>query len=229
MRLATRSAPRTACASAVPRARVAVTCCAPMPPRAASSPASSQPLRGAAAADPSSLSNPGEARVVHADLALCVDFGARRVVGTAALRVRAEAAAVPQLRLDTRGLRVASATWRSCDAEGRYDAAAAAVDAAFAVGEEQGALGAPLSVALPPGLAQGATGVVTLTFATSPQSSACQWLEPAQTAGGKHPYLFTQCQAIHARALLPVQDSPAAKLTCAPACVAQNPYYSAAH
>ena len=35
---------------------------------------------------------------------------------------------------------------------------------------------------------------------------------PSQTAGGAHPYLFTQCQAIHARALLPCQDSPAAKL-----------------
>ena len=37
---------------------------------------------------------------------------------------------------------------------------------------------------------------------------------PSQTAGGAHPYLFTQCQAIHARALLPCQDSPAAKMTC---------------
>jgi leukotriene-A4 hydrolase len=173
-----------------------------------------QPLRGSAACDPSSLSNPGEARVTHADLALCVDFAARRVVGTAALRVRAEVSAVAHLRLDTRGLRVASATWRACDADGAFSSDASATDAAFTLGDEQGALGSPLTVALPPGLPQGATGVVTLAFATSPESSACQWLQPAQTAGGKHPYLFTQCQAIHARALLPVQDSPAAKLTC---------------
>ena len=180
-----------------------------MPPRA-----HAQPLLGASATDPSSLSNPGEARVVHADLALCVDFAARRVVGTAALRVRAEVAGVAQLRLDTRALTVAAATWRACDADGGFASDTSACDAAFALGDEQGALGAPLSVTLPPGLQQGATGVVTLAFATSPHSSACQWLEPAQTAGGKHPYLFTQCQAIHARALLPVQDSPAAKLTC---------------
>ena len=163
-------------------------------------------VRAAAVDDPSSQSNPAEARVVHADLALCVDFGSRRVVGTAALRVRAEVAGVQQLRLDTRDLRISSATWQSASSD--------AAPAAFSVADAHPTLGACLTVALPPGLAAGATGVVTLAFATSPDSSACQWLTPEQTAGGQHPYLFTQCQAIHARSLLPVQDCPAAKLTC---------------
>lgn len=34
-----------------------------------------------------------------------------------------------------------------------------------------------------------------------------------QTVGKKYPYLFSQCQAIHARAFCPCQDSPAIKLT----------------
>ncbi len=60
-------------------------------------------------------------------------------------------------------------------------------------------------MSLPPGLAPGARLRLGVRFTTSPTSSAVQFLEPQQTAGGQHPYLFTQCQAIHARSLVPCQ------------------------
>ena len=50
-------------------------------------------------------------------------------------------------------------------------------------------------------------------YATSPESSALQWLPKECTAGKKLPYLFSQCQAIHARALVPCADTPSAKFT----------------
>lgn len=50
-------------------------------------------------------------------------------------------------------------------------------------------------------------------FRTSPTASALQWLAPPQTAGGKEPYLFSQCQAIHARSVFPCQDSPECRIT----------------
>jgi leukotriene-A4 hydrolase len=59
----------------------------------------------------------------------------------------------------------------------------------------------------------GAVHQVTIHYQTTKESSALQWLPPAQTVGRVHPYLFTQCQAIHARSLVPCQDRPGVKMT----------------
>jgi aminopeptidase N len=55
----------------------------------------------------------------------------------------------------------------------------------------------------------------TLTFRTSPEATALQWTAAEQTAGGKHPFLFSQCQDINARSLFPCQDSPSVRFTYA--------------
>lgn len=87
--------------------------------------------------------------------------------------------------------------------------------AEWALLDPVGALGAPLRVSLPSPAPRGASRRLRVAFQTAPTSTALQWLEPGQTAGGKLPYLFTQCQAIHARSLVPCQDTPGAKLTYA--------------
>jgi leukotriene-A4 hydrolase len=54
-----------------------------------------------------------------------------------------------------------------------------------------------------------------LTYSTGPgsASSALQWLSPAQTSSGKYPFVLSQCQAIHSRSLLPLQDTCQCKVT----------------
>lgn len=54
---------------------------------------------------------------------------------------------------------------------------------------------------------------VTVEYRTTEASSALQWLPPEQTASKKYPYMFTQCQAIHGRSLVPCQDIPGVKFT----------------
>jgi leukotriene-A4 hydrolase len=54
---------------------------------------------------------------------------------------------------------------------------------------------------------------LAIEYATSPRAPALQWLAPSQTAGGRHPYLFSQGQAILTRSWIPTQDSPGIRQT----------------
>jgi len=73
-------------------------------------------------------------------------------------------------------------------------------------------LGTKISVPIPSELRkEGDTFSVLFTYKTSPEASAIQWLSKEATADKQFPYVFTQCQAIHARSLLPCQDTPGVK------------------
>jgi aminopeptidase N len=52
-----------------------------------------------------------------------------------------------------------------------------------------------------------------IELTTSSNASALQWMTPAQTIGGEHPFLYTQCEALHARSIFPCQDSPSIRFT----------------
>ncbi|HVP62279.1 MAG TPA: M1 family metallopeptidase [Myxococcaceae bacterium] len=122
-----------------------------------------------------------------------VDFAGRMVRATATLSFDRGGGPVD---LDSRGLEVQEVT----APDGR--------PLRFEVGAPEPILGERLRVELPAGV-----DTCVIRYRTGPEASALQWLEPEQTAGGKAPFLYSQCQAIHARSVVPLQDTPRLRIT----------------
>ena len=138
----------------------------------------------------------------HLALDLDVDFEAQELQGFAMLSMRRLDAAASQVTLDTRDLTVASiAVLQS----------GTSVPAEFHFGENDETLGTPLVIDLPADT--GESFDLVIEYHTSPMSTALQWLPPELTAGGKHPLMFSQSQAVHARSWVPLQDTPAIRIT----------------
>jgi leukotriene-A4 hydrolase len=139
--------------------------------------------------DPHSYNDSTQPETETLDWRARVDFRTRRLHAEVTLTLK-EASAGP-LDLDTRELDIRAVV----DAQGK--------PLPFTLSPPEPILGSRLRVELPPGLRQ-----LTVRYRTSPEASALQWLTPSQTAGGQHPFLFSQCQALHARSVIPCQDTP---------------------
>jgi leukotriene A-4 hydrolase/aminopeptidase len=147
-----------------------------------------------------SFSNPDEIVVKHVSLDLNVDFERKSLQGAATLNVERKSQAAATIVLDARDLAVTRAE-ASIDGE-RYS------ETPFELGAADKNLGAPLRITVPE-----STKSIRVHYSTSPGASGLQWLDPAQTAGKKQPFLYSQSEAIHARSWIPLQDSPGIRVT----------------
>ena len=146
-----------------------------------------------------SFANTNDYRVKHLDLDLTADFDSKVLKGTAILDIQKLAKKNPALILDTRELDIKAV---------RAGIGKDLKPVKFSLGKKDPHIGTPLKIDLPKG-----ANKVAIDYQTSPGASGVQWLEPQQTAGKKHPFLFTQAQAIHARSFIPLQDSPQVRMT----------------
>jgi aminopeptidase N len=138
----------------------------------------------------------------HLALDLDVDFEAEELRGLAILTMRRLDPEANEIILDTRDLAIASVAVMM---------AGSAEPAEHRFGEPHETLGTPLIVTVPGGT--GEKFDLVLEYKTSPGSTALQWLPPELTAGGKFPMVFSQSQAVHARSWVPLQDTPALRIT----------------
>ncbi|KAL9603480.1 MAG: hypothetical protein Q9219_001167 [cf. Caloplaca sp. 3 TL-2023] len=73
--------------------------------------------------------------------------------------------------------------------------------------------GSALKISLEKEVEKGQSLELDIQVETTDKCTALQWLTPAQASSKKYPYMFSQCQAIHARSLFPCQDTPDIKST----------------
>jgi leukotriene-A4 hydrolase len=143
--------------------------------------------------DPHSFTNADHSKISHIDLHLTPDFS-RKCIDVSATYIL-DAPSIGSLYLDTRDLRI-----QRIHANGRT------LDWEFDSQDE--IKGERLHIK---DLDQELRISIDLT--TSSKASALQWLSPQQTAGGIHPFLYSQCFALHARGLFPCQDTPSVRFT----------------
>lgn len=161
--------------------------------------ASTLPLT-AMAAEPYSYAQPDQVHVTHLDLDLTIDFPQRELSGQATLKLDWKNPKATSLVLDTRDLKIASIA--SVSADGKT------APLKYVLAPRDKALGSKLTIAAPTH-----PTLVRIVYATSPDASGLQWLTPAQTAGKKLPFMFSQSESINARSWVPIQDSPAIRIT----------------
>lgn len=159
-----------------------------------------------------SFSNFHDCIVHHLNIDLIADFERSVLRGSVELTAQVQRTGCRELVLDSRGLLIKAAFVNG-------------VPTTFMFGARTEALGQALHVALGSGREFGSDVIVRLEYETAAGDActAAQWLPPQQTAGKIHPYLFTQCQAVHCRSLLPCQDAPCVKATYTAAITVPSP------
>lgn len=151
-----------------------------------------QPIR-----DAHSYANLNEIKTKHIHLDLEVDFENKSIYGVARhemINNNADTAI-----FDIKGLEINRVTIGKKGNESNTD---------YVIGKEDPILGAPLSVKI-----DSNTTFVNIYYKTTKDSDALDWLDPILTNGKKHPYLYTQGQAILTRTWIPSQDSPSNRIT----------------
>jgi len=143
--------------------------------------------------DPHSYADLTQGKIAHIDLHIKTDFDTHILKIEAEYRL--EEPVSGSLFLDTVGIDLKQAIASGQNLQWEFD-------------EQDELLGERLHLKNLDGVSS-----FTLAFSTSSVARALQWLPGVQTAGGQHPFLYSQCQAIHARSIFPCQDTPSVRFT----------------
>jgi aminopeptidase N len=149
--------------------------------------------------DVHTYSEPDAVRSTHLELDLTVDFEASRIVGTVVHHIERTDPSARHFIVDTKGLTIdgtealVGADW---------------IEVVADLSAADPMMGRALRIDLPDG-----SDRVRIHYRTNEGAAGLQWLNPRQTAGGEQPFMFSMGQPIFTRTWIPLQDTPAVRVT----------------
>ncbi|MCJ1271931.1 hypothetical protein MMC22_011836 [Lobaria immixta] len=151
--------------------------------------------------DPNTLSNYNEFSTIHTTASFTIDFEKQSLIGNVLLKLK------PVTRTERREVVLDTSYLDIHDVQ--VDGHPSRWDLLF----RSEPYGSALKISLDEAVEDTGSFDIDIKLQTTKDSTALQWLAPAQTSNKKHPFIFSQCQAIHARSVFPCQDTPDVKST----------------
>ncbi|MCG7564270.1 M1 family metallopeptidase [Pseudoalteromonas sp. McH1-42] len=154
----------------------------------------------AQAVDEHTYANLNDVISTHLHLDLDVDFTDKQLEGFVEHTLAWQNKQARTLVLDTRDLEIDKVMYQGSN--GKW------YPASFTLAKRDDVKGSKLTIRF-----KQQAKKARIYYNSLPQASGLQWLTPEQTASKSHPFMYSQSQAIHARSWIPVQDTPAMRVT----------------
>ena len=135
------------------------------------------------------------------DISIELDFDKQVIKGFNILTLYSQKDFMYDIYLDVKGMDIQKVT----DVTG--------TDLTWIVSKQNPNLGDALHIFLSNPINKGKWIDIVVHFQTNDKQTATSWLTKEQTLGKEIPYMFTQCEAIHCRSVIPMMDTPAIKAT----------------
>lgn len=147
--------------------------------------------------DPCSNSNYKDFQVLNTELDISVSFDKKIVLGQVTYKLTAKTPNTTSIVLDTSYLKIIKIRINGLPSDN------------YELVKRKEPFGSPLKISLPTTINK--EFELNIEFSTTDKCTALQFIEKEATDGQTAPYLFSQCQAIHARSLFPCFDTPGIK------------------